>query len=405
MLEGSVRKSGNQVRITAQLIKAADGYHLWSDTFDRELTNIFAIQDEIATSIADALKVTLEIKKNTAGNLTGTASTEAYDAYLRGVNQWHLRTAKSLNNSIELFEEAIAFDPGFAKAYAGLALTWAVIMDYDDVEPDIAQANANKAATTALRLDPASVEAATALIYSTDDILQQLDYSRQALAISDSFATTHQWYATSLQLVGDVNGALREYQLGFELDPRSRVIGINLAYLYLGLGQIEDSERILRQVLSFAPDYASGKSLLFLIKLLISDRATAESAGLDAMRTLGRTSNFVDVYLDLVFEPSKRDAAIETILGWPRDDWWAPENPDVLGYGYYIDLLASVGAMEQARAVLRDQVATLPAYSYGFFRSTRHIPEFVCDAEVQEIFAKTTLPPLVAPFPCEELLR
>ena len=99
ILEGSVRKSGNQVRVTAQLIKADDGFHLWSENYDRELTNIFVIQDEIAGSIADALKVSLELESGTAGNLTGTRSIEAYEHYLKGMSLWHLRTVASLRQS------------------------------------------------------------------------------------------------------------------------------------------------------------------------------------------------------------------------------------------------------------------------------------------------------------------
>ncbi len=183
VLEGSVRKSGNQVRVTAQLIKADDGYHLWSQTYDRELDNIFAVQDEIAMSIADAMKVTLDIDTGESGNLTGTTSTAAYDAYLRGMNQWHLRTGEALYNAIELFEEAIAIDPEFRQGPRGTRSDLWHLTDYTETPFREGFAKAGVAARKALALDPQSVEAATALIYSTDDLTEQLTFAKRAVEL------------------------------------------------------------------------------------------------------------------------------------------------------------------------------------------------------------------------------
>jgi TolB-like protein len=405
ILEGSVRKSGNQVRITAQLIKADDGYHLWSDTFDRELTNIFAIQDEIATAIADALKVTLDIETGDAGNLTGTTSTAAYDAYLRGMNQWHLRTGASLENAAALFEEAIAIDPQFAKAHAGLALTYAVIMDYTEAPEDEARARARQAAQQALSIDPKSIEAATALIYSTGKMDEQLAYAEQAIALNPSFATTHQWYGTTLALTGDLEASEQAYLRAFELDPRSRIINANLAGLYLSMNRFGEAEKVLVNLLSWAPGWRFALEPLFVVKVARGDLDGAAQTGRQLVDTLARTEDKVDVYLDLFGEMSARQAAIAEILAWPVMNYLDPANPRVLSDVWLFSLLALSGDYEHAELLLERSMESDPVYIYGYHRVDRSIPGFVCRPETQALFAGADLPPLRVPYPCDELLK
>ncbi len=404
VLEGSVRKSGNQVRVTAQLIKAADGYHLWSETYDRELTNIFAIQDEIAKSIADELKLTLDIDTAVAGNMTGTTSTEAYDAYLRGMNQWHLRSGESLHNSVELFGQAIAIDPNFARAYGGLALTYAIIMDYTDMPAAEARQKARIAADAALGIDPHLVEAATALIYTTNDIDQQLVYAQRAIELGPSFATAHQWYATTLSLTGDLEAAEREYLAAYELDPRSRIVGVNLAGNYRLMGRFEDAERNLQQVLSFAPDFYFAHDSLFQLRLQTGDMQGAESAGRQLARELGRDEAAVQVYLDLFSDSTKKQDALETIMSWPRRDRWSGASPALIGEGLST-LLAIAGAWPEARTVLKEEIQYTPVYIYGGVRVDRSLAAFNCSPETQAIYATTNLPPLAVPYPCEGLTK
>jgi TolB-like protein/Flp pilus assembly protein TadD len=405
VLEGSVRKSGNQVRVTAQLIKADDGYHLWSNTYDRELVNIFAIQDEIAQSIADALKVTLDIDTGIAGNLTGTTSTEAYDAYLRGMNQWHLRTKESLYNGVDLFGQAIAIDPKFAKAHAGLALTYAVIMDYTDMPSTDAWSLARSAAEKALALNPQSVEAATALIYTSNDLSEQLAYSSQAIEMGPWFATGHQWHATNLGLTGDLDAALKEYLIAYELDPRSRVIGANLAGVYQQQGNWAEAERVLLQISSYAPDYVFGWEALFEVYLRIGEMDNARQAGNRVAQLMQRNVNNVQVYIDLFSDGEKKQAAIEKMMSWPRSDWWSPDNPALLSEGLERPL-AAVGAFEEARILLKELIdSDASNYTYGGTRVDLTLTAFNCSEETQAIYASTNLPELLVPYPCAELLK
>ncbi len=400
VLEGSVRKFGNQVRVTAQLIKAADGYHLWSETYDRELTNIFAIQDEIAKSIADELKLTLDIDTGVAGNMTGTTSTAAYDAYLRGMNQWHLRTGESLRNSIELFGQAIAIDPKFARAYAGLALTYAIIDSYTDMRWSETREKTRLAAHQALAIDPGLAEAATALIFTTEDVEEQLAFGRRAIELGPSFATAHQWYAGTILYTGDLEGALEEYLVAYELDPRSRIVGANLAENYRAMGNYSEAERVLRQVASFAPDFYYVHELLFGIYLRTGDLKSAEATGRRLARTLGRDEAAVPVYLDLFSGGAKKQIALETLMSWPRSEQWSGANPGLLFEGLPV-LLAAAGAWPEARVILKEVIQSSPAYIYASIRADRTIVGFNCSAETQAIYAAARLAPLAVPYPCE----
>jgi TolB-like protein len=399
ILEGSVRKEGNQVRVTAQLIEAGNSFHLWSETYDRELTNIFAIQDEIAQAIAAAMKVQL-LPAAESSSLTGTTNLQAYEYYLQGVSQWHMRTAESLQSALGLFEKAVAADPAFARAHAYLALTWAILADYTEVPIALAFDKAIAAAKTALALDPQSIEAATALVNSTTDLRQQIEYARQAIALNPGFATTHQWYATALVAVGDFEGAEREYRIAQELDPRSRINLDNLALMYIYRGDLAAAEQTTRQVQALAPDWAQGQAHVFLVHLLKGDREQAESAGNRLAAILGRRRNETPVYLDLLFNPERKTAAVAEIAAYPRDEYNSPDNPALVEIYDSMVLLAVAGANQETLEQLEWSYRNELLSGWAFMRAVRIIPDFVCNPEVQAFFASTDLPPLVDPYPC-----
>src|SRR5262249_4711441 len=160
LLEGSVQREGSALRITAQLIKVSDGYHVWSQTYDRELKSIFALEDEIARSIAQALQRKLI---RAEGVKPSTSSLEAHDLYLRGRYFWNKRTREALLKAAEDFEQAIRRDPGFALAYAGLGDAISLRLDYDVVRASEVIPKAKQATTKALELDPDLAEAHASL--------------------------------------------------------------------------------------------------------------------------------------------------------------------------------------------------------------------------------------------------
>ncbi|HEY5775942.1 MAG TPA: hypothetical protein VIS57_07655 [Xanthomonadales bacterium] len=400
ILEGSVRKSGNQVRVTAQLIKADDGFHLWSANYDRELTNIFAIQDEIAGAIADALKVSLKLETGAAGNLTGTRSIEAYEHYLKGMSLWHERTVESLQQAIDEFNEAIKLDPDFAKAHAGLALTWAVIEGYVTIDPASSQAKTSSAANKALALDPENAEAVATLGAVAKDqfrYAEAIDYFKRAIGLNGSFATAYQWYGGLLLVMGNPEAALPPYQQAWGLDPRSGIIGTNLALILDTLERRQEAIAVLQDVIDFAPDFPEALRAIMHIAITDGDCRTAEEYGNRLAAALKKTSNSTPVYLDLCqsADPARRDTAIKTMLAWPALDFSSPDHAALSYPQDMVTLLIEMGLFE---AALEISEKNLDYYSHIVLTTARSMRSangvrFYCDPRVQRLFETTGIPP------------
>ncbi len=256
VLEGSVRRQGDKVRVTAQLIQAPGGYHLWSETYDRTLDDIFQIQDEMAGAIAETLQVKLGLIEP-GKNRTGTDNLLAYEYYLRGVHFWSLRVFDDLLLAIDYFKRAIDADPNFAKAYAGLAMTYSVIEGYGDFAGpayELAEASARRA----LDLDPDSAEAMAALgntFYKTGRLPESESFLKEAVAISPNFATAHQWLGNMLSQAGRRVEGLRSLDVAVDLDPEARVIGANRANHLYNMERWAKCSAQSEQVLSYAPEY------------------------------------------------------------------------------------------------------------------------------------------------------
>ncbi|CAN5893428.1 adenylate/guanylate cyclase domain-containing protein [soil metagenome] len=224
VLEGSVRKAGNRVRITGQLIGAQDGYHLWSETYDRELEDIFAIQDDIAQSIVTALKATLAVDEGEKLVTATTENLEAYTLYLKGRFQYNKYTEASLRRSLELYAEALAESPDYARAWAGIADSWMRLAD-DWVAPEKACAAGKQAAARALELDPELAEAHSSLgkmytWYDWDFARGELAL-RRAVASNPNYTDAHWTLGTLLPAVGRLEEGLREMRTALKLDPLS----------------------------------------------------------------------------------------------------------------------------------------------------------------------------------------
>jgi TolB-like protein/predicted Zn-dependent protease len=254
VLEGSVRKSGNQLRVTAQLINVADGFHLWSQSYDRELSNIFAVQDEIATAIVDALKLKLDLGAATAGR---TQDTAAYDHYLRGRLLGRQPTQAGLLRAVQEFEQAIAIDPGFAAAYAGIADAWVWLEDYGGVRSAEAFPRAEQAARRALELDPESAEAHAAMAFVLDryhrDKPAARDYFERTLQLNPNYVNAYNLYGDTLRDLGDYPRMIEVHRKAVELDPLSYFMKTRLGGKLLAVGQLEEAESIIAGVFEEFP--------------------------------------------------------------------------------------------------------------------------------------------------------
>ena len=282
VLEGSVRKQGDKVRITAQLIDAQTGFHVWSQTYDRKLADIFVIQDEIARAIGDELKVKIAAVAEPGQRAGTTSNVAAYDLYLRGMALWHTRRENALWEAVGLFEQAVKLDPGYAQGYGGLALAYGIVADYSNRLPYTETlARAGNSAERALALDPSMPEPYAALgIVATKEFRRDTADAlyRRSILLRPSFATAHQWRGSLLMSSGDLAGGLASLERAGKLDPRSLVVSQNHAFTLRTLGRDADAKARCLRTLAFAPTYGA----------CLEDTALAEIAlgNLDAAREM-----------------------------------------------------------------------------------------------------------------------
>jgi eukaryotic-like serine/threonine-protein kinase len=245
VLEGSVRRSGSRIRVTAELINVADGYHLWSERYDREMVDVFAIQDEISRSIVDTLKVKLLGPRDAPLVRPLTEDLEAYTTYLKGRYFWNRRTPDGLRKSIALFREAQTRDPGYAPAFAGEADAYNILGWWADLPPGVAFPAARSAAARAVALAPGLAEAYASqafakLYYEWDWAGAEADFER-SIALNPRYPTARQWYAQHLITSGRSDEATAQIRLAGELDPLSLIIQATLTLILHYAGRNEEA--------------------------------------------------------------------------------------------------------------------------------------------------------------------
>ncbi len=276
VLEGSVRKSGDRIRITTQLINAADGYHLWSETYDRKITDVFAVQDEIAAAVVGALK--LKLLAPPGSRARRTESVEAHDLYLRGLYFWNLRTKESLVRAAEFFRAAIKVDPEYALAHVGLADALEIRTGYAWIRGGEPRAQAKAAALRALELDPELGEAHASLGMILMDELDTpgaIEHYRKAIALRPDYATAHHWYAMALADQGRAAEARQEIEQALRLDPTSRIINTNAGRVAMLGRDYGRAEVLYRAALDLAPDFDYARSELAVLYALEGKTAEA----------------------------------------------------------------------------------------------------------------------------------
>jgi TolB-like protein/tetratricopeptide (TPR) repeat protein len=276
VLEGSVRRSGDRVRITAQLIDAETGYHLWSSTYDRELQDIFAVQDEISGEIVRALKVTLGTQEEgpvIARTAPPTENLEAYQIYLQARHQWKRRGEKALERSVDLFRQALELDPEFARAYSGLAAAYVVLPGYAQEDPEPYFTKAKEAAQQALSRDANLAEAHAVLAEIAVSEQRWTDAEAGfffATSLDPNDPTSHQWYSLLLRRTGRLEKALEEAQIALEVDPASPIVNLNMAHVYSLLGYDEKALDFQKAAMDLGFESAEGGDLVSNMMVLRS---------------------------------------------------------------------------------------------------------------------------------------
>jgi TolB-like protein/DNA-binding winged helix-turn-helix (wHTH) protein/Tfp pilus assembly protein PilF len=260
VVEGSVVRSGNNVRITIQLINAQNDRHLWAESYEREAGDVVQLQNEVAKAIADEIQIKLTRAEKQKLSSTKPVNPEAHEAYLKGLYFLNERTSESLKTSIGYFEEAIRKDPGYALAYSGLADVYDVASDYDLLPPRESYSKAKTAVLKALELDPTLAQAHATLAdmksaYEWDWSGAETEF-RRALELNPGYATAHHWYAQYLTARGRHEEALAEIRRAMELDPLSPSIRAFAGSALYMARQYDKSVEQLVQMTAAEPAYA-----------------------------------------------------------------------------------------------------------------------------------------------------
>jgi TolB-like protein/tetratricopeptide (TPR) repeat protein len=377
VLEGSVRRDGQRIRVTAQLIDARSDSHLWSKTWDRQLEDVFTVQQEIAQEIARSLEV--QFAGGGGPRSVGTGNVAAYEHYLQGRHLWRQRGEGPLRASIEQFEEAIRIDPGFARAHSALAASTAVLVSYTG--PDVPVETFLNAAQThaqrALSLDPSLAEAHSVLASVLEERWQwqaaDAEFQR-AIALDPSDSTAQQWYSEFLGRMGRYRDAEPPILRALALDPLSPVINLSAALTVIGarLDGVRGIELAQRAAsLGQGARFGSG---LVLVNMALGDARAARAHVPDG--------SLEAAVIDAVIDPGRKDAAMARLASAPpgsrRVDHLLQSQ-----MGSYIYLGAIDQAHEAARRSLRDR-SLFPA-DFLALDASPHFARFRADSRFQSL--------------------
>jgi TolB-like protein/DNA-binding winged helix-turn-helix (wHTH) protein/Flp pilus assembly protein TadD len=280
VVEGTVLRSGDQVRITAQLIEASSDKHLWSHSYEGQLRDTLALQNQVAQAIADQIRINLNSQERAALKNVRVANPQAYESYLKGRYFWNKRTADGLKVALAYFNQAIDEDQKYAPSYSGLADTYALLGDwqYAVMTPKEALPKAKAAAIKALELDPALGEAHNSLAFCLDgfdwDFLSAGKEFRRAIELNPGYATAHHWYAWHLSLSGQYAEAIAEMRKAENMDPLSLIIKTDLAELLLLSHSYDESIRQSRKTIEMDPNFPLAHNQLgqaYLQKRMLDD--------------------------------------------------------------------------------------------------------------------------------------
>jgi TolB-like protein/Tfp pilus assembly protein PilF len=258
ILEGSVQKASDQVRVNVQLINALTDAHLWADTYDRKLTDIFAVESDIAKAIADALQAKLTGSEQSSIAKVPTTNPEAYELYLKGRFFWNKRSGADLRKAIDYFNQTIAKDPTYALAYTGLADSYLLLPNYENASTRDSIPPARGALEKALALDNSLAEAHASL-----GLLDQLELRfeqgnaelERAIQLKPNYATAHHWLMLGYLTLGQFDQAIAEGKRAIELDPLSVIINADFAWVYASAHRLDEAEAQARRTLEIDPRF------------------------------------------------------------------------------------------------------------------------------------------------------
>ena len=316
VLMGSLIQRSDTLTIRAELVNVGDGARLWGDQYNQRLSDVLAMQEEIAKHISESLRLKLTGVEQRQLTKHYTDNAEAYRLYLKGRYFWNKRNGEAIQKGIDYFQQAIERDPGYALAYVGLAESYAILPSYSDTPANEAALKARAAALKALELDGTLAEAHTTLASVSAD---QWDWReaeksfKRAVELNPGYATLHDWYAGYLTKVGRVDEALTEIKRAYELDPLSLNINAGLASILYFARRYDQAIEQFRKVLEMEPNFIQGHTHLALC--LLQERRYEEGiAELTRAKALSRGHSSVMGLLGYAYAASGRKDEARKIL-------------------------------------------------------------------------------------------
>jgi TolB-like protein/DNA-binding winged helix-turn-helix (wHTH) protein/Tfp pilus assembly protein PilF len=353
VVEGTVLRSGNQVRITAQLIEASTDKHLWSKSYEGELRDTLALQSQVARAIAEQIRISVNPLEQAALRSVKVIDPQAYESFLKGRYFWNKRTANGLKVALAYFNQAIDEDPKYAQAYSGLADTYALLGDwqYAVMTPKEALPKAKAAAIKALDLDRALGEAHNSLAFCLDGFDWDFDSAgkefRRAIELNPGYATAHHWYAWHLSLLGRYDEAISEMKKAENLDPLSLIINADLAELLVIAHSYDESIRQSRKTIEMDPNFALAHNQL--AQAYLQEHRSAEAVA-ELQKTVQLSGDSPTVIANLArayIASGKRSEALKLLSGLKKRS-----NPAYSHASEIAVIYASLGDSDQAMSWL-----------------------------------------------------
>ncbi len=367
IIEGSVRKSGNKIRITVQLINVENGFHLWSETYDRDLEDIFKVQDEIAQAIASELKVKL------LGQLTApTNNVEAYNYYLQGRHFWNLRTEEGFRSAIEYFNLALKEDPNYALAHVGLADSYNLSASYGYMLPQDGYSLGKASAEKALELDEHLAEGYTSLAFAIENYDNDFEAAEkaflEAIEFNPNYATAHHWYALLLRNLGRNEESIQQIERALELDPLSLIINMAAGTLFETEGDKTRAIGHYEKALELNPMFINARARLATLKQESGDIAGAEADFRLNIEQHSEDDRVYENFGQFLRFSGRTEEAIEQF------EMALDFNPNSLGaLGGLAGIYEMLGDWEQANNLFEQRIKLAPNDANGYLEYAGHL--------------------------------
>ena len=392
VVEGSALREGDRVRITIQLIQAAPESHVWAESYERDLTNILALQGEVARAIAREIRIAVTPEEEV--RLAGARSVNpaAHEAYLKGRYHWNKRTEEGFKKGVEFFQESIEKDPGYALAYSGLADSYVLFPNYGITPPKAAIPRARRAAQKALEIDDTLAEAHTTLAsiratYDWDWVDAERKYKR-AIELNPSYPTAHQWYAQYLVRMGRFREATTEMKRAQELDPLSLIINATGGFIFYMARQYDQAIKELRKTVELDPNF--GNAHYYLGRAYVQKAMYGEAvAELEKAASLsGRGTVQIAELAHACAVAGKRQRALKILNELLRERL---EKGYVSSYRVAL-VYVGLGEQDQALAWLK-RAYDERSWWLGFLKVDPRLDPLRADPRFQDLLRRMNFPP------------